>query len=128
MFLSFKEILIINDIVNNIADVVGLVGRLGNDRIQLFFRTVARVGRRDERWVVHVVGRDERQEFAGDTQCVFVGISREVSDTRLCVVRHRTAEFVFGHLFVRHRLDDVGPGDEHVGRVLHHHVKVGDCR
>src|SRR6266404_2046136 len=44
------------------------------------------------------------------------------------IVRHRAAKLFFRYILVRHRLDNIGTGDEHVRRVLHHDVKVGDCR
>ncbi len=47
-------------------------------------------------------------------------------DFSLCVIA--PAELVLRHFFVRHRLDDVRPGDEHVRRVLHHQDEVGHGR
>ena len=44
------------------------------------------------------------------------------------VVRHRAAELVLRDLLVRHRLDHVGAGHEHVARALDHDVEVGDRR
>jgi len=41
------------------------------------------------------------------------------------VVRHRTAKLLFRHFLVRDGPYHVRPGDEHIRRVLHHHVKVG---
>ncbi len=44
------------------------------------------------------------------------------------VVRHRAAEFLLGHFFVRDGLDDVRAGDEHVGGVARHENEIGDGR
>src|SRR3984893_4672827 len=38
------------------------------------------------------------------------------------------AEFFLRNVFVRYRLDYVRTGDEHVRRVLDHHVEIGDGR
>jgi hypothetical protein len=43
-------------------------------------------------------------------------------------VRHGAAELFFGHFFMGHRLDDVRPGDEHVGSLVDHDDEVGDGR
>ena len=44
------------------------------------------------------------------------------------VVRHRAAELLLGHVFVRHGLDHVRTGHEHVAGVLDHDVEVGNGR
>src|SRR5258706_7822727 len=49
-------------------------------------------------------------------------------DSRYPIVSGRATEFFFGYVFVRHGLDHVGSGNEHVGRVLDHDVEVGDRR
>ena len=55
----------------------------------------------------------------------FVG-ALEVRDAAPRVVRVGAAELLVRHLLVRHRLDDVGAGDEHVARPLDHQDEVGD--
>ncbi len=40
----------------------------------------------------------------------------------------RAAELFRRHLFIGHRLHDIGTGDEHVGRVLHHEDEIGHGR
>ena len=52
----------------------------------------------------------------------------EVRDAAPLVVRHRAAELLLRHLLVRDGADHVGPGHEHVARVLHHDGEVGDRR
>ena len=49
-------------------------------------------------------------------------------DAAALVVRHRAAEVFFGDVLVRHGLDDVGAGHEHVAGALHHDDEVGDRR
>ncbi len=44
------------------------------------------------------------------------------------VVRSRAAQLVFGDFFMRHRLDHVRPGDEHVRGLVDHQNEVGDRR
>src|SRR5215204_1261123 len=38
------------------------------------------------------------------------------------------AQLLLGYFFVRDRLNNVWPGDEHVRRVFDHHIEVGDRR
>jgi len=40
------------------------------------------------------------------------------------VVRHRAAEFVFRHFFVRDSLDDVGAGHKHVAGLVDHRDEI----
>ncbi len=51
-------------------------------------------------------------------------LRREVRDAAHRRVDHRAAERVRVDLLVRHRLDDVGAGDEHVARPVHHDREV----
>ena len=47
-------------------------------------------------------------------------------DAALLVVGHGAAEGLFRHLLVRHGLDHIRAGHEHVARVAHHHGEVGN--
>ena len=50
----------------------------------------------------------------------------EMRDAALGVVRHRAAELLLRHFLVRHGLDHIRAGDEHVGSVARHENEVGD--
>ena len=52
----------------------------------------------------------------------------EVRDAAHRVVRHRAAELFLRDLLVRHGLDHVRAGHEHVARAFDHDVEVGDRR
>ena len=52
----------------------------------------------------------------------------EVRDTRRAAVRVGAAQLLHRHVFVRHRLHDVRPGDEHVRRAARHEDEIGDRR
>ena len=80
---------------------------------------------RDEGRVLEVVLRDEREQVADDLDALLFGVHREVRDAALGGVRDGAAELLRRDLFVRHRLDHVGTGDEHVRGVLHHDDEVG---
>src|SRR6266545_1279939 len=57
---------------------------------------------------------------------MFVGIGSKVGRARNAIVRERTAQFFLGNVGVCHSLYHVRTGNEHVRRVLHHDVEVGD--
>ena len=44
------------------------------------------------------------------------------------VMRHGAAKLLLGHFLVRNGLDDVWPGDEHIGRVAGHENEIGNRR
>ena len=75
---------------------------------------------------LEVVLRQEGQQVAGVLQAGVLVLGGEVGDARLRVVGHRAAERLEVDLLAGHRLDDVGTGDEHVRRLLHHEDEVGD--
>ena len=68
------------------------------------------------------------EQLADQREARRVVLDGEVGDAALLVVRHRAAERFLRHVLVRDRLDDVGAGDEHVARLLHHDDEVGDRR
>ena len=51
-----------------------------------------------------------------------------MGDAAFFVVRHRAAELLLGDFLVRHGLDHVRAGDEHVGSLASHENKIGDGR
>ena len=53
---------------------------------------------------------------------------REVGDAGLGRMRRRAPELLERHVLAGHGLHDVGPGDEHVRRLLDHEHEVGDRR
>ena len=68
------------------------------------------------------------QQLADQREALAVVVHGKVRDAAGLVVRHRAAELLLGDVLVRHRLDDVGAGHEHVARVLDHDDEVGDGR
>ena len=69
-----------------------------------------------------------REQLANQQQALAIVVDREVRHAAPLVVRHRTAELLLRDVLVRDGADDVGPGHEHVARVLHHDGEVGDRR
>ena len=109
-------------------DIVGFVGRIGDQRIELRTQPLRIVGGRDERRVVEIVLRDEREQAPGLlVHLVFVG-GDEVVDAGLRRVRHRAAQLFEGNVLTGDGLDDLGAGDEHLRDAFDHDREVGDRR
>ncbi len=72
-----------------------------------------------------VVERQIIDEAAQHQQRIDIIFESEVGDAGLGVVRHRTTEFLRCDFFVRHRLDHIRAGHEHVRGVLDHEDEVG---
>ena len=56
------------------------------------------------------------KQLAQHGEALLVVMREEMRDARDLVVRGRAAQFFLRHLLVRHGLDDVRAGDEHVAR------------
>ena len=78
------------------------------------------------RRVVEIVRRDVADELADHGEAFGVVGCDEMGDAAFGVVGHGAAEFLHRHFLVRHGLDHVRTGDEHVGRVASHEDEVGD--
>ena len=128
MLLHLEEIAIIHHSIDDLAYIVRLVRGFRDDRVKLFVCSCRRVVGGDERRIFHIVRGDERQQFARDLKSVLVRIGRKMGDAGLGIVGHCTAQFILGDVLMGHGLYHVRPRDEHVGRVLHHNVEIGDRR
>ena len=94
----------------------GWLGESGTSRSSAVVFAIDRIRRRS-------VAADRRgccsadsQQIANQPQALAVVGHGEVRDAARRVVRHRAAELFLRDLLVRHGLDDVGTGHEHVAR------------
>ena len=77
------------------------------------------------RWLLEVVGGEEREEVPHLVEAGLLVGRHEGGDARLGGVAHGAAELLEGDVLAGHRLHDVGAGDEHVGGALDHEDEVG---
>ncbi len=126
MLVDFEEVAVVDHAADDVLHVVGPVRLVGDDRVELDVHAVRIVGRLEAGRIVDVVLRDEGEQAADERQAVLLVLGGELRDPALRVVGHRAAKILEGHLLVGHRLDHVGPGDEHVARLLDHDREVGD--
>ena len=70
--------------------------------------------------------RKKTHQLANHGQAFGVVAGDEMRDAAGRVVRHGAAQVLLGDVLVRHGLDDVRAGDEHVRRVARHENEIGD--
>ena len=128
MFMDFEERPIIDHAMNDFLDVIRDVRFHWHDRIQRGIGAVNRIGRGFAWHGVLIVLRQVRHQLADHQQALGVIVRHEVRDSADRVVRARAAELLFVDILVRDRFDYVGPGDEHMRRVLDHENEVGQGR
>ncbi len=128
MLVDLEELAVVHDQADHVAHVVGLVGVVGDDAVQLGLLPQRVVGGLHPRRGLEVVLGQEREQVARVLQALVLVVAGEVRDARLGVVRHRPAQLLEADLLAGDRLDHVGAGDEHVGGLLDHEDEVGHRR
>ena len=106
----------------------GLFGLSGTRRWRLSSIRSGRIGRRAQRRILEVVRRQEAQELPDGLQARVLALGGQVGDPRDPRMGVGAAELLEGHFLVRHRLEDLGTGHEHVGRPADHEREVRDRR
>ena len=128
MLLHLEEIIVVGDGVDHVLDVVRLHGIGRHHRIERGVGAIDGIGSGAARRVVQIVERKKAQQFANHGQAFGVVARDEMGDAAGGVVGHGAAQVLLGYVLVRHRLDYVRAGDEHVRRVARHENKIGDRR
>ncbi len=128
VFLDFEEMPVIDHPQDDLAHVVGLVGILGNDRVQRLVAAVGVILGRLKGRVLEIVRRHVGEHLAHRDQGALIVGHIEMADSGAGRMGIGAAQFLHRHFLMSRGLDDVGSGDEHVGAVLHHHDEVGHRR
>jgi len=82
----------------------------------------------NQRRILHIVGRQETQQFADTHQRFLLIIAHKMGHTAFAAVSLGTTQFLLAHLLVSHGLHHIRTRDKHVALLLHHKDKVGQCR
>ncbi len=122
--LDFKEFAVVDDCVDDLIHVIGMVGRVRHDLVQRVFQTVNGVVAFNQRRFFEVVLGDVAEELADDAQGLFAVFGCEVCHTALLRVHGCAAECFLGHVFASHGLDHLRAGEEHVADALGHDGEV----
>ena len=124
VLVDLEELAVVDDQADHVAHVVGLVGVVGDDVVELGVHPLRVVGGQHARRRLEVVLGQERHQVARVLEAGVLVVGGEVGDARLRVVAHRAAELLEGGLLAGDGLDHVGAGDEHVRGLLDHEDEV----
>ncbi len=126
--MDLEERALVRDDVHQVVHVIRLVRRRRDQCLERFVLPIDRIRGLAPGRVVDVVGRQVAEQLTDGPQAFAIVRRGKVRDAADLVVRLRAAELFLGDFLVRHRLDDVRPGHEHVARALDHDGEVGDRR
>ena len=126
--LDLQELTVVDDLRDHLLDVVGLRRAVRDEGVELGRLAVGRIRRSGVHRRLEVVLGQEREQVARVLEHRLLVGRGEMRDAGLLGVRRRAAELLLRHLLARHRLHDVGAGDEHVRAALGHQDEVGDRR
>ena len=124
VLVHLEELAVVDDQLDDVAHVVGLVRVLGHDLVELGVHPLGVVRRLHARRRLQVVLREEADQVPAVLQAGLLILRCEVRNPRLRVVRHRAAELLEADLLAGDGLDHVGTRDEHVRGLLHHEDEV----
>ena len=89
--MHLEEMRVVRDRANQMAHLVRLIRRLGEERVEVGIDAIDVVGRGDARRIFEIVRREVRKQLANRGDAVFVGVRGEVRDAGDLVVRVRAA-------------------------------------
>ena len=112
--LDLQEVAAIDDAPDHLAHVVALLGIDRDDLVELGVGIDVVLGGHARR-VFEVVRRQEAEQPAAEVEGLLVVLGDEVDDAGMGHVGVRAAERLGGDLLAGHLLDDLRPGDEHLG-------------
>ena len=124
MLLHLKKISVVNNMLEHILHVVGMIRFRRNQGIQGSVRPINRVVTSFARRLFQIVGRHKTQQLANHREALGIILGGKVRHAGSLVVRHGPAELVFRHLFMRHQPNHIRPGNEHVRRMFHHQNEI----
>ena len=104
--------------------VVGLIGGRRNDVAELRHLGLGVLGAFTLRRELEVVGREKREQVTHVVEARLLVCGHERGHARAGGVAHGATELLEGHFLARHRLHDIGAGDEHVTRLVHHEDEI----
>ena len=128
LLVHLKERPLVDDHVDDILDVVGMVGVLRHDAVESLVFAIKGIVAFGEGGRLAIVLRHVLQElfeFGNGVGFVFAG---EMRHPGFGGMGHGPAEFLGGHLLMSDGFDDIGTGDEHVRGPLGHENEIGDGR
>ena len=125
LLVNLEEAAVVDDGVDNLLDVVCLVGVLGDKVVKVILKTVDGVLGRNEGGLLEIITGDETYEVTDELDGALLCLSDKVGNAALGGVNHGAAKFVDGDILASDGLDHLRAGKEHVAVLLRHENKVG---
>jgi hypothetical protein len=123
-----EEAAVVDDARDHAAHVVGLVGVVRDDRLQLGIGALRVVEGGPVRRLLTIVGRQIGEQVADLREGGVLVVGDEVRNATALVVHVGSAQVLERHLLTGGHLDHVGSGDEHVPDVPNHEDEIGHGR
>ena len=125
VLMHFEELAVVDDGVDDVFHVVGLVGVLGDDGVEVVLQTVDGVFGGHHGSLLEVVAGDVAHQLADELDGAFLGLADEVGHAALGGMHHGAAELVDGDVLAGDGLHHLGAGEEHVAVLFGHEDEVG---
>ncbi len=123
--LILHELAIIDDGEDHIVDIIGFVGVFRNQGIERTDLSVHIIGAFHRRRLPQVVRRQIAEELPDPLDTDLIGFGDEMGIATDLVMGHGAPEVLRRHLLPGYRLDDLGPGDEHLRGLVDHENEIG---
>ena len=124
---NLEEVLMVADWLDDILDVIRDVWIRRNDTFEFVTFASDLVGHRVDRRILHVVVRQEADEFADSHEALLVAVAHELAHARLGRVNVGSTEGLLVALLLSDLLHHVRTCDEHLSFFAHHEDEVGQC-
>ena len=124
--LDLQELAVVDDGADDAVHVVGLVGRVGDDFVELVVDAVDGVVALYQGSLLEVVLGDVAEELADDADGVLAVLGCDVAYARLLGVHVGTAQVFLADVFAGNGLYNLGAGEEHVADAFGHDGEVGE--
>ncbi len=127
--LQLEEIALVDDLLDQLLHVVGLVGIGRHQRVERGLVAVGRIARSDAPAASARLdaGRKSMKRRSCSSASTSFSKARSATPERVVWVMAPPSSS-WRYRLMRHRLHHIGAGDEHVGAVLHHEDEVGHRR
>jgi len=127
-FLDLEKFSAVDGMKNDLLHIVGGVGILRDDRIEVLGDTSRRIVAGLDRCRLEVVLGQIGNHLFDIVDGIDTRGGGVIGDTATRRVHRRPAEFFNGDILMGHRFDNLGAGQEHVGIILHHDYEIGQGR
>ena len=126
--LDLEEVGIVDDLLDQLFHVIGLVGIARDKSVERGLDPVGRVSGGPQRRRPPVRGGQEIHEAAQFDERLDIVLESEIGNARALRMRQSAAQFLLCHGLMRDGLHHLRPGHEHVRGVLDHKDEIGHRR